>query len=144
MLNILTHALFFKGLSQAEIEEVSQFCTEIIFIAGDEVSTRARFDNRNLYLLYSGNLEALSAGEVSVETVLNEQEPELVGEIAWLMDVKRSITQRCISDVSALMIDGEAFTGWLEENPRAGFLVMKNLAHILARRLLDKELFLGY
>jgi len=142
--NILLNAAFFKGLTPVALEQVSGLCSDITFIAGDQIFTSDRLDDRNLYLLYSGNLEVLLPDGTNVETVLSEDSPELVGEIAWLTVGKRSITLSCISEVDALLIDGDGLTRWVDANPGVGVILMRNLAHLLARRLTDKELLMGF
>ncbi len=144
MQNILLNAAFFKGVAPGALDEIAGFCSEITFIEGDEITTGDRLDNRNLYLLYAGNLEVLLPDGLSMETVLNENSPELVGEIAWLTGGKRSTTLRCISEVDALLIDGVRLTGWLNANPESGVVLLRNLAVLLARRLMDKELLMGF
>ena len=75
--------------------------------------------------------------------LLDQGRPELMGEIAWLTGKGRSVFLTCVTEAEALCIDGDALRTWLDENPRAGMVFMRNLALLMAGRLIDKELIVG-
>ena len=58
MLEILRDTSVFRGLEAEGIEAITKFCRAITFIAGGDVFTPKRPENRDLYVLYSGHLKS--------------------------------------------------------------------------------------
>lgn len=138
MIEKLSTTELFAGLDIATLADLSIFSIDISLQPGDVLmSENDRYSNA-FYLLCSGEVEVLSnqSGITSGEVVLSKKDNELFGEMSWLQrGGPRTATVRCVTDVEAIQIDGERFDRYLESNPLAGFIIMRRVANVLARRM---------
>jgi len=124
-------------VDEESIEDISRFCTKITLMDGEDLISENESSSYDIYVLCEGNVEIITSGNgvTSQEISLSEQDKEIFGEISWLLSGKRTATIRCKGEVEAIHVDGTQFMQYLESHPRAGFLIMRRIAIILAQRL---------
>jgi len=144
MLASLEASNLFSELDAKTITEIAKFCQYKIFQPGDILISENQNDNCDLFIIRSGNIEIVSNGKhhLSEEVPISRHDRELIGEISWLTRQRRSATIRCSSEVEAVRISGDALDQYLENNPRVGHLVMKQIARFLAGRLNQSNVLL--
>lgn len=127
----------FQELDSAALTQIAASCHAIELGDGEILISEHDTKNYDLFALISGKVEILSRGlsHTSSEIALSNQEKGLIGEVAWLTRGRRTATVRCLGEVEAIRINGDALTAYLETNARAAFLIMRNLAKLLATRL---------
>jgi CRP/FNR family transcriptional regulator, cyclic AMP receptor protein len=90
---------------------------------------RAGDDDRALYLVLSGRLEALVGGSPSIDP------GSVFGELAFLDGLPRSATVRAVEDGEALRLSFDAFEVLAARHPELGRAILLDLGRIAALRL---------
>ena len=128
----------FRGLAENELAEIAALAVRrtyevnSIIFAPDTLS-------EELFLVEGGN------DAIQIEIPLGVPKETIVihtlskGEaFGWAslgtQHVKTAIA-KCVEQVNVIAINGKSLGKWLEDNPQAGYRVMKNLADIINTRL---------
>jgi CRP-like cAMP-binding protein len=126
----------FKGLTPDELTAMGDVCTDRRYRAGDII-----FDENSrgteLYLVRKGKVRidlALSKNSESA-TVHRVGDGELFGELALVDTKRRSATATCEKDAEIIAIDRDRLLKMFDENNHMGYVVLGNLAAVLAGRL---------
>ncbi len=137
MINMLENISLFEGFDYAILADISLMCGKHEFGDGDVLISEKDEENRDLYILTSGDVEILSINRSSVsgEIVLSKKDKDIFGEVGWLIDQPRTATIRAIGEVEAIKIDGEQLMAYMEKNTDAGFILARRIARLLAQRL---------
>ena len=136
MQQILEKIPIFKGLSEAELDFLTQLCDERSYKRGDMIFTeRKRGDE--IYVLIKGRvrIELGIASKTDHATIHRVQKGEIFGELAIVDEGGRSASAECETDCEVIAIGRDALRSLFEENSRIGYVVMTNLASVLAARL---------
>lgn len=126
----------FRDLPCDDIEAIARFSRHITLGDG-EFLIREEDTEFDLFVLLHGGVEIISnqRAVTSDECVLSRAGKELLGEIGWLTQRRRTAAVRCHGTVEAIRIDGQLLSQFLAENAVAGFAVMRNVALLMAHRL---------
>lgn len=140
MLPELDQLRLFKGLSSKQLEEISQFSSLINYHDGDVLITEGAED-KDLFVLIDGYVEIVSndGADLSGEVVLSSNDKEMIGEISWLTNEKRTAGVRCHGSVDAIRINGVKLAEYLENVPEAGYKVTRQIAVMLSERIQDSN-----
>jgi len=136
-----------EGLSEEELQKIAGVGHEerreggcVIFAEGSEATT--------LYILQEG--------KVRLEYQICPQ-PDFCREIAIALDRRGQVfgwsalvrprrltaTARCVGEVTLMAIEGSDLNDIMEKNSHIGFVVMKNLAEVIASRLREAKRLVG-
>lgn len=136
MIADLLGAQIFRNVPYQDVEAIRRFSQHVVMDDGEFLiqEDEKEFD---LFVLLRGSVEIVSNQRVAVseECVLSRNHKELLGEMGWLTQKRRTAAVRCRGTVEAVRIDGVALSQYLVDNPKAGFIVMQNVALLLAERL---------
>lgn len=136
MIADLLGAQIFRNVPYQDVEAIRRFSQHVVMDDGEFLiqEDEKEFD---LFVLLRGSVEIVSNQRVAVseECVLSRNHKELLGEMGWLTQKRRTAAVRCRGTVEAVRIDGVALSQYLADNPKAGFIVMQNVALLLAERL---------
>jgi CRP-like cAMP-binding protein len=137
MFTELDQISIFNGLTYAQLENISSFCTREMHDDGDILIKEGDQGSTDLFILLDGTVEIISsnASTTSNEVVLSREDKEIFGEISWLTNTRRTAGVRCHGNVEAIRIDGHALMNYLEQDAEAGFHVTRQIAVLLARRM---------
>ena len=138
----LRECTVFAGLSDAELEKVASSVVEKQYEAGTTIFQEG--DNAEELLV-------LQEGKVALQMTLpNGQVPmsrritvdlvtgnEVIGWSAITEPYVYTLTAVCLQNVNALSINGNKLGRLLQDNPKAGYEVMKGLIKVVALRLAD-------
>ena len=126
----------FKGLSQEELHSVAQLCDEPRYKRGDIIFAE-KSQGKEMYILTKGRvrIELGIRGKADCATIHRVQEAEIFGELALVGEGRRSASAECETDCEVIALGRDALRGLFEETPRIGYVVMANLASVLAARL---------
>jgi CRP-like cAMP-binding protein len=96
---------------------------------------------RNAYIVISGRLRFTLGGDGRPEASGSIIPPgDILGWAALLVDQPRRIaTVVALEDCELLAIEGKGLLRLLDEDPRAGFLVMQRLARMITQSFLEQS-----
>jgi nitrite reductase/ring-hydroxylating ferredoxin subunit len=132
VLTALGSVPLFADLDHASLAGLAAFTFHKQFAAGELIVEEGRTGN-GLYVVLSGSVEVVqgvSGSRPQRLRVLGPGEP--FGEIALLVDWKRSASVRAIDDVECIGMDRWAFLAHLKANPALAIRMLQMLAGRLA------------
>jgi len=133
----------FQGLMAQELQVILELSQSILCNAGQDVLKQAEL-SMDLFLLISGRLN-VSMGYVSMnkrrlQKIAVLKPGDIFGEIGFLEGKRRSANITSIDNSFVLKMDGMKLHELFEINQHVGYVMMKNIALVLARRLVDINL----
>lgn len=142
---ILARSPLFAGLSDRELDALVEVARAV------EVGPRAELFHKGdegdrVYLVVRGTLKALTTSEEGDDVVFSTVGPgELVGEIAFLGNARRSATVSAITESELLAIGRHDFLAFLKSHPEAAIELLAVLAERVRRisELVEDTLFLN-
>ena len=134
----------FEGLSHDCLAEISLFSKERAYNVGEVIISENQVGSYNLYLLVDGEVEITTnkTDHISQEAVLSREKKELLGELSWLLEVKRTATVKALGDTEVIEIDGKQLTEYLRAHPHIGYIIMERVAKLIASRLSESDTLL--
>jgi CRP/FNR family cyclic AMP-dependent transcriptional regulator len=125
----------FRGLTPSEIFILLKIARTIEFDA-EEVILREGAVGENFYLILEGEVE-VRKGHYTKPGSWNPRvgRGSVLGELAFLLQVPRSMTVVAATPCKLIEIDRDQFRELLEANLTAPYKLIKNIAAILAERL---------
>ncbi|MBM3383258.1 MAG: cyclic nucleotide-binding domain-containing protein [Betaproteobacteria bacterium] len=141
--NTLNRFPLFLHLSSEEVAVVAPLFKEIVLPAGttfikqDELSAQ-------LYLIVAGIAEVCLPliGERGNASIAKFGPGECVGELSLAKIARRAASAKAEVDCRCYVVDSEKLIGVFESQPKIGYRVFKNLALIMADRLVSTNMML--
>ena len=134
---LLETAGLIKDMSDEESMSLAGIAEERRYARGS-VILREDSKTRDLFVICSGRVSirlSLPTESGREEVIYTMREGQIFGELALVDGSPRSATVRAEEEVMACAYDYEKLTGLLEEQPRIGYLLMRNLAAIISARV---------
>ena len=129
-----------NGLSSDELDEVILCCDVQEFQDGEPIIKEHSLSS-SLYVLEEGKvsvqIEVCLDDKTSMEEIAILETGEVFGEIAFLEEWRRSACVKAVGAITVLKLDGDRLNWLFEKNNHIGYVMMRNLGLILARRLMD-------
>ncbi|KPA17846.1 Cyclic nucleotide-binding domain protein [Candidatus Magnetomorum sp. HK-1] len=130
----------FQGLMTREIQIILEVSQSIFCSAGQDVLKQAEL-SMDLFLIISGRLNVSmvysSMNERRMQKIAVLKSGDIFGEIGFLEGKRRSANITSIDDSLVLKIDGMKLHELFEINQHTGYVMMRNIALVIARRLVD-------
>lgn len=141
ILEQLTSTPLFKGINIRAMTDITCFCDVRELDDGDILISEDDKESRDIYILCNGSVEIVSnkSQDISSEIVLSSGEVDILGELSWLLNTKRTATVRCKGEVTIIHIDGQQLKDYFDINSEIGYPFMKNLSELLAKRLMQTD-----
>lgn len=135
-LRILEGINLFRGLFQEQLNSIARLC-EYRNYKANEVIFAEKTSGKEMYVITKGQvrIELGIKGKTDCATIHRVREGEVFGELALLGEGRRSATARCETDCEVIALGQNALREVFNKDNRAGYLVMMNLASLLATRL---------
>lgn len=135
LLESLSKAQIFIGLSQAELERIAELCQERIYIKGDTIVSEGEM-TRELFIIGRGMVEiSLKMADRSTP-IINLGTGQIFGEMTLVDRGARSATAKALTDDTLLhVIPHAAMIELCEKDNHIGFIVMRNLAADMSLKL---------
>lgn len=126
----------FEGLTPKEREHILPLCRERKCPAGETILSEGNY-GEEIYVLAKGKvrIELTVTDAANFVTVEQITDGQLFGELALADRRNRSAFAECETDCNIIAIRCKDLLSLLEAEHRIGFVVMRNLARILATRL---------
>ena len=126
----LRHVELFRGLDQAELEEVARRLVPAPFTAGD-VMTRQGAEAHWLYVIVDGRAEILLRDADGRQSRVAELDPgSFFGEMALMTGEPRAATVIARTDVDCFRLDKESFQEIIHRRPA----MLDDISRVLASR----------
>ena len=129
----------FSELDDAELELVAPLCRETVYAEGETIFA-ADEQARDLYILQEGRValqvRLRSGVGLSGDVTLEDVEPGHI--FGWSSVVKQrrfTASARALEPVKVIAIEGDDLNALFDRDAHLGFVVMKQLAEVIASRL---------
>lgn len=129
----------FGGLDEGMLKQIAMLGNEQT-VGADEWLFREGDDADTLFLVLDGVVElTINMDEKGkrVEQISTHGAPAVVGWSALVEPNICTLGGRAIQEVKVAAIDAVSLRGLLDDNPTAGYQLMKNLARVVGERLVD-------
>ncbi|MFH1148607.1 MAG: cyclic nucleotide-binding domain-containing protein [Pseudomonadota bacterium] len=131
----------FEGLGPEDLNQILSISEELTF-QPDEMVFEESSLGANIYILLEGRVNVEMASPQS-RTDRNDltilRKGDVFGEIGFLEKRRRSAGVRAVDRIKVLSLDAQRLYDLFEQNSHTGYLVMRNLAAILAGRLVGQN-----
>jgi len=137
MIPELLESTLFSDTDVDVLEDISEFCQRRDCEDGDVLIEENSSGSFDLFILCEGDVEIVSNSteNTSSEVVISSQENDLMGEISWLLRMRRTASVRCLGEATVIQISGDKLMTYFEENKDSGYHFMKRIAILLAQRM---------
>jgi len=132
---ILKKIPVFEGLLEEEYLKVLSMCSSTVVREG-EVLFNQGDNGASMFVLLSGKIDVNVEGIGTVHTMNGG---EIIGEIGLVADVDRTATAIIKNDSVLLHLQAKTLHEMVKKFPRLGYVIMHNVAKILADRLAAKN-----
>ena len=138
--DIVTETKIMNGLTAKDVDEIISISQEETFKKGDSIFEEDA-TGKNLYIVLEGSVKVeiqnysfhIYRGEKRHLTTLGRG--EVFGEITFLGGGRRTAGITSIDNVRLMNIDGVKLYELFRKNYHMGYLMMRNISSILAKRL---------
>ncbi len=129
----------FSALSDAELEQIAAIACQEEYQAGDQICAEREVADR-LFILMNGraqvHIRLRSALEPGGEVTIEEVEPGRIFGWSSLVRQRRfTASARAVEPVKVIVIQGDELNTLFDRDAHIGFVVMKQLAEVVASRL---------
>ncbi|MCW8928961.1 MAG: cyclic nucleotide-binding domain-containing protein [Gammaproteobacteria bacterium] len=141
ILEQLMKVSLFEDINISTITDITSFCDMRELDDGDFLISENDNEDQDIFILCNGSVEIVSnkSQNISNETVLSSGEIEVLGELSWLLNTKRTASVRCKGEVTIIHINGQQLKDYFTNNSVSGYTFMKNLSKLLAKRLMQTD-----
>ncbi len=133
----------FQGLSQNEISQIAPFFSEEIKKKGEYIISEGKKDN-SMFILHKGSVKitkqlilkiANRDRDEKVLASIDATNHPVFGEIGILGVTERTANVIATADCFLYKLSGEKFDKLHRKNIHAAYIIMRNMAETIARRL---------
>jgi CRP-like cAMP-binding protein len=130
----------FQGLMTREMQIIHEVSTLISFSGGDNILNQSDL-SMDLFIVVKGRLSVnmvySSTREKRLQKIAELKPGDIFGEIGFLEGKRRSASITAMEAGQVLKMDGLKVHEIFEINQHMGYIMMRNIALVLARRLVD-------
>ena len=134
----------FEGLTLEELEAVFDVSREISYKSGDVILEESSYGaDADFFVIMNGNVKVeLQASQKYSDRKISKRlavlkSGDVFGEMGLLRSRRRSAKVSAYSDLDVLKVSQKKLFQLFVNNPRLGYLVMRNLSAILSDRIMD-------
>jgi CRP/FNR family transcriptional regulator, cyclic AMP receptor protein len=129
----------FTGLSDEALEQIAALAVEEAYQAGQEIFAEQQPADR-LFILLCGRVQVHihlgSSLRPDRELTVDEVEPgRIIGWSSLVRQQRFTASARALEPVTAIVVDAADLNALFDRNAHIGFVVMKQLANVVASRL---------
>jgi CRP-like cAMP-binding protein len=139
-IEILRAFEIFQGLMTREINIILEISQLLSLVNGQEVLKQSEL-SMDLFLIVSGRLNVTMAYPTingkRMQKIALLKSGDIFGEIGFLEGKRRSASITSVENSQVVKIDGMKLHETFEINQHLGYIMMRNIALVIARRLVD-------
>ena len=132
---ILKKIPVFQGLKDEEYHRVMAMCSSTVAKEGEEIFLQGD-DGNSMFILLSGEIDIEVTG-VGVVHVMKAG--EILGEIGLVKQMARTAGATAKTNCVLLQLYSEILHEVVKKHPKIGYIMMRNVARILADRLSESN-----
>ncbi|MDP8240646.1 MAG: cyclic nucleotide-binding domain-containing protein [Candidatus Hatepunaea meridiana] len=135
--NTLKSSGIAKDMTDDQVSAIAQIGTEQRYPKGVAI-VREDAKSRDLYIIRDGRVSIrlkLPSEFGKEEVIFQMRDCQIFGELALVDGSPRSATAFADEEVTAYRFDYDRLSKLLEEQPRIGYILMRNIASIIANRV---------
>ena len=132
---ILKKIPVFQGLKDEEYHRVMAMCSSTVAKEGEEIFLQGD-DGNSMYILLSGEIDIEVTG-VGIVHVMKAG--EILGEIGLVKQIARTAGATAKTNCVLLQLYSEILHEVVKKHPKVGYIIMRNVARILADRLSESN-----
>ena len=138
---ILEHIHIFNGVSPEGLNLIAQLCEYKQYKANDLIFVE-KSKGEEIYIINKGKvvIELGIKGKKDYVTIHRLGNGDIFGELVLVSKGDRSASARCEADCEVIAINRDDLLGLLNKHSEIGYIVMKNMASLLATRLRKTDL----
>ncbi len=137
LLQSLSKVDLFTGLEEEQLDAIAALCTKVECAKG-KILFREGEEAKYLYILTEGSVTIqvrLSSRPERVSVAVVNQPYHGFGWSGVVAPFHYTASSLCQEDSRLIAIEGQALMKLLEQEPVAGFIVMKRIAEVVSSRL---------
>ena len=134
----------FEGISLEDLDAILDISEELSYVSGEIILEESSYGaDSDFYVILQGNVKVeLQASQILSDDKLSKRlavlkSSDIFGEIGLLRKRRRSARVSAYSDLTVLKVNQIKLFQLFVNNPRLGYMVMKNLAAILSDRIME-------
>ena len=134
----------FEGLTLEELDTVFEISEEITYKSGDIILEESSYGaDADFFVIQKGNVKVeLQASQKQTDKKINKRlavlkSGDVFGEMVLLRSRRRSAQVSAYSDLTVWKVNQKKLFQLFDQNPRLGYMLMRNLAAILSDRIMD-------
>jgi len=134
----------FEGISLEDLDAILDISEELSYVSGDIILEESSYGaDSDFYVILQGNVKVeLQASQILSDDKLSKRlavlkSSDIFGEIGLLRKRRRSARVSAYSELTVLKVNQIKLFQLFVNNPRLGYMVMKNLAAILSDRIME-------
>jgi CRP-like cAMP-binding protein len=134
--HILKEVELFRDLTEKQLEKIVRNAQERVYDSEENIFTHGD-EAKNLYVLLEGavNLKIKAFEDIDLMTSKLTRKGDVFGTPALMTPQLYNVTARCLEKVRVLAIDAYALRGLIDEDPKLGLVIMRQLAQLYFGRL---------
>jgi len=132
---ILKKIPVFQGLMDEEYHRVMAMCSSTVAKEGEKIFSQGDEGN-SMYILLSGEIDIMVNGVGCVHVM---QSGEILGEIGLVKNMPRTAGAIAKTNCVLLQLYSEILHEVVKKHPKIGYVIMRNVARILADRLSESN-----
>ena len=132
---ILRKLPVFEGLQEAELLKLMSACSSKAVEKGDEIFKQGE-DGSSMYILLAGMVDIVVEG-VGVVHIMKPG--EILGEMGLVCKITRTASAVAKEKSVLLHLYADILHELVKKNPNIGYIMMKNIAGILAQRIIGSN-----
>ena len=134
----------FEGLNLEELDAILDISQEVFYKSGNVILAESGFRaESDFFVILQGNVrvemqssQTLFEGQGNTRLAVLKS-GDVFGEMGLLRGKRRSAQVSAYSDLTARRVNQKKFFQLFVNNPRLGYLIMRNIAAILVDRITD-------
>jgi CRP-like cAMP-binding protein len=135
MIDELKRTSFFASFDEQALADIDTFARKLVFESGQRVFDQWD-DAREVFLVLKGRVRQGYEVSPGTEVFFNTAEPgALIGLNALVPPRVHNMAATASEKSEVLAIDADRLLGYLDVNPRFGFVFMEQVARVLMHRL---------
>ncbi|HQO10444.1 MAG TPA: cyclic nucleotide-binding domain-containing protein [Clostridiales bacterium] len=148
MLETLKNSKMFEGIDESILKKISVFSKLEKIKANETVLEEDSSDNCDLFIVVAGRVKIfVSSRYFSKEnddskSIYTVNPGDFFGEMSSIVNKRRSASAVTMTDCELVRINGKKFIQLLENDHKAGFLILRNLYETLYDRIQNSNFML--
>ena len=148
MLETLKNSKMFEGIDESILKKISVFSKLEKLKANITVLEEDSSDNCDLFIVVSGRVKIFvsskyfSGGTDDSKSIYTVNPGDFFGEMSSIVNKRRSASAVTMTDCELVRINGKKFIQLLENDNKAGFLILRNLYETLYDRIQNSNFML--